>query len=55
MYRLTTSDGTAFIVAAEDLDLIRAYLVLSGYPALSVEVADLTAPELDVATRKSTA
>ena len=47
-YRITTPDGTAFIVDEVDLDVVKAYLVLRGYPPISIEVtSNLASPELD--------
>lgn len=45
-YRITTRDGTALIVEEGDLTLITAYLVLKGYPPISVELlSDLSHAE----------
>lgn len=46
-YRITTSDGTAVIVDQADLDLITAYLVLRGYPPVSVQLNDSVSSEID--------
>lgn len=43
-YRVITRDGTTFFVPEVDLALITAYLVLQGYPPVSVEVAE-SAPQ----------
>lgn len=44
-YRITTRDGTAVMVEEVDVDLVTAYLVLRGYPPISVEVADQPSPK----------
>jgi len=46
IYRLTTRDGTAFLVKEADLELISAYLASKGYPPVSIEVADESSFEL---------
>ena len=45
-YRLTTRDGTAFLVQEADLEVIAAYLASKGYPPLNIEVADESCCEL---------
>lgn len=54
VYKITTSDGTVFNVKERDLPLITAYLLLEGYPPISVELlSDLNhaeaLQELDIA------
>ncbi len=39
-FRVGTGDGTVVIVDEADLELITAYLVLRGYPAVTVEATD---------------
>lgn len=53
-YRITTRDGTVFTVKEVDLTLITAYLLMEGYPPISVELlSDLNhaeaLQELDIA------
>ena len=37
MYRVTACDGTVVTVEEADRDVVIAYLMLQGYPAVSVE------------------
>ena len=46
-YTIRTGDGTAFLVDEVDLEFIKAYLVLGGYPPVSVEVTESTPLDLD--------
>ena len=39
-FRVGTCDGTVIIVDEVDLELVTAYLVLRGYPPVSVEATD---------------
>jgi hypothetical protein len=45
-FKITTKDGTVVVVDKVDLDLITAFLVLQGYPPISVEITDMPAPSL---------
>ena len=53
MYRLTISDGTAFIVTAVDLPLITAYLVLGGFPPVTVEVTDQVDRDVNLSDKQT--
>jgi hypothetical protein len=44
-FRVGTRDGTVVIVDQADLAWVTAYLVLRGYPPVSVEASD--APQAD--------
>jgi hypothetical protein len=52
-YKITTQDGTTFIVDAVDVRPITAYLVLLGYPPTSTELSDGTSTEVDRQIRRS--
>ena len=43
-FRVVTGDGTVFILDEADVDLITAYLMLGGYPPVSVEAMDTSSP-----------
>lgn len=40
-FRVVTRDGTVVVVDQTDLDVITAYLVLQGYPPVSIESIDV--------------
>ncbi len=44
-FRIGTRDGTVVIVDEADLEWITAYLVLQGYPPVSVEAAETATAE----------
>ena len=44
--RSGTRDGTVVIIDGADLEWITAYLVLQGYPPVSVEAMDEPLPDL---------
>jgi hypothetical protein len=46
-FRVETRDGTVVVVSEADLEVVTAYLVLRGYPPISVAVADSPASDLD--------
>lgn len=52
-YRVTTSDGMVVIVDEVDLQLVRAYLVLRGYPPVSVEASGLLLAQLGESTHQA--
>ena len=48
-FRVATGDGTVVIVDGADLDLVTAYLVLRGYPPVSVEATNAQATDVHIA------
>lgn len=48
-FRVATGDGTVVIVDGADLDLVTAYLVLRGYPPVSVEATNVQATDVQIA------
>lgn len=51
-YTIRTRDGTSFLVDEIDLEFIKAYLVLGGYPPVSVEVTESMPMEPDLLPRQ---
>jgi len=45
-YRVATPDGLVMFVDQADLEIIKAYLVLHGYPDLTVDAVSKPLPEL---------
>jgi hypothetical protein len=45
-YKITTRDGTIFIVDEVDVRLITAYLVLLGHPPMTTELSDGTSTDV---------